>query len=226
MGLCYAAGMWRRGPVAGLLSGLLTLSCVAPEPPPVPTGDGFEPRPTRGVILISLDTVRADHLSCYGYERRTTPFLESLAERSVLFERAVAQYPSTLISHMSMFTGFYPRQHGVFPPAAVLSPEIETMPERLQAAGLRTAGHTEGGYVSGAYGFERGFEEFTDTPYADDTDVERTFERGLATTSASSFSCTPTRCTIRTTRRSRIATPSGTASRSCRSRPTVRHCTT
>jgi hypothetical protein len=156
-------------------------ACSSPERVRKATavGAGFEARPTRGVVLISLDTVRADHLSCYGYERRTTPFLDSLTERAVVFEYAVAQYPATLISHMSMFTGYYPRQHGVFPPAAVLAPEIETVPERLQAAGVRTAGHTEGGYVSGGYGFARGFEEFSDTPYSDDTDVERTFTRGL-----------------------------------------------
>ncbi|NIP16249.1 MAG: sulfatase-like hydrolase/transferase, partial [Pseudomonadales bacterium] len=61
--------------------------------------------PTRGYILISLDTLRADHLGLYGYERQTTPFLSRLAERSVVFERAIAQYPSTLASHMSIFTG-------------------------------------------------------------------------------------------------------------------------
>jgi len=171
----------RRLMLAALVACVLLAACSAPEPPapPAPTAEGFTARPTRGVILISLDTLRADHLSAYGYERRTSPFLDSLAERAVLFERAVVQYPATLISHMSIFTGYYPQQHGVFPPAAVLSEEIETMPERLLRAGIRTAGHTEGGFVSGGFGFARGFEEFTDTPYADDTDVERTFNRGL-----------------------------------------------
>jgi hypothetical protein len=137
------------------------------------------PRPTRGYIVISLDTLRADHLSAYGYHRRTSPFLDSLAERAVLFENTVIQFPATLISHMSMFTGYYPQQHGVFPPAAVLAEEIETLPEHFAKAGFRTSGHTEGGFMSGGYGFARGFEEFTDTPYEHDTDVERTFRRGL-----------------------------------------------
>lgn len=163
------------------LGALLLAACAAPEPrvPDPPAAEGFLPRPTRGYVVISLDTLRADHLSAYGYHRRTSPFLDSLAERAVLFENAVVQFPATLISHMSMFTGYYPQQHGVFPPAAVLAEEIETMPQHFQQAGFRTSGHTEGGFMSGVYGFARGFEEFTDTSYEHDTDIERTFGRGL-----------------------------------------------
>jgi hypothetical protein len=80
---------------------------------------------------------------------------------------------------MSMFTGLYPSEHEVFPPSSVLSAELRTLPEVLHKAGFRTFGHSEGGYVQGGYGFARGFEEWTDTPYAADTDVERTFARGL-----------------------------------------------
>ncbi|MDX1644545.1 MAG: sulfatase [Thermoanaerobaculia bacterium] len=169
-------------PAIRRFSALLLIAAACAEPPapaPPPVAEGFEPRPTRGYILISLDTLRADHLSAYGYERPTSPFLERLAEGSVLFERVAVQYPATLIAHMSMFTGYYPQQHGVFPPAAVLAESIETLPERFRAAGFRTAGHTEGGFVGGAYGFARGFEEWSDTPYSDDTDIVRTFERGL-----------------------------------------------
>jgi arylsulfatase A-like enzyme len=176
----------RRALALGCLVAIVSAGCE-PEAPPAPTrregltAVGFSPRATRGYVLISLDTLRADHLSCYGYERETSPFLERLiGSGAVVFDRAVVQFPSTLISHMSMFTGYYPRQHGVFPPAAVLSPAIETAPERFSKAGFRTAGHTEGGYVAGAYGFARGFDEFIDTPYADDRDIERTFGRGLA----------------------------------------------
>ena len=70
---------------------------------------GFELEPTRGFILSSIDTLRADHLGAYGYSRDTSPFLDSLAARGTLFERAVVQYPSTLTSHMSIFTGLYPQ---------------------------------------------------------------------------------------------------------------------
>lgn len=161
----------------------------APAPAPAPTPPhavaepaqtGFVPAPTRGYILISIDALRADHLGVYGYPKPTSPFVDELARRATVFDHAFAQVPSTLPSHMSMFTGLYPAEHGVFPPSAVLAPEIRTLPELLFHAGFRTAGHTEGGYVQGGYGFSRGFGEWSDTPYADDADVERTFGRGAA----------------------------------------------
>ncbi len=153
--------------------GLLFAACDR-DPEPLPT-----PAPTRGYILISLDALRPDHLGAYGYDRPTSPFLDSLAARGAVFERALAQYPSTLASHLTMFTGLYPQEHAVFRPERFLDTAIETLPERLRAQGFRTGGFTEGGFMTGAYGFERGFEEFDDPRYRDDTDVERTFERGL-----------------------------------------------
>ena len=134
--------------------------------------------PARGVILISLDTLRADHLGLYGYERPTSPFLDELATRGVVFEHAYAQFPSTLTSHMSMLTGLYPAEHGVYPPAGKLPPEIPLVAELLQAHGVRTAGHTEGGYVRGNFGFRRGFDEFDARDRAHDDSTERTFRRG------------------------------------------------
>ncbi len=143
---------------------------------PLPGADLL--RPTRGIVLISIDTLRADALGAYGYPLPTSPVFDRLAERGTLFEQAVAQYPSTLTSHMTIFTGLYPQEHQVLPPSTVLSESLPTIPEWLSARGFRTAGHTEGGFVAGGYGFQRGFEEFTDTAYRSDTDIERTFERG------------------------------------------------
>ena len=70
------------------------------------------PRP-RGVILISIDTLRADRLGCYGYERPTTPSLDRLAAAGTLFENCVAQAPWTLPAHATMLTGLAPHRHGV-----------------------------------------------------------------------------------------------------------------
>ncbi len=141
---------------------------------------GAVARPTRGYILISLDTLGAKHLGAYGSRRPTSPFFDSLAKRGTLFENAYVQYPSTLVSHMSIFTSLYPQQHGVYPPAYRLSPAIETFPERFSEAGFHTAGHTEGGYVGGVYGFGRGFDEFSDPRVEHTTDIEKTLEKGLA----------------------------------------------
>lgn len=143
-----------------------------PEPPRL--------SPTRGLILISLDTLRADRLGAYGYERPTSPFFDRLAaERGALFEHVSAPYPATLVSHMSMFTGLYPPQHGVYPPAMVLSDTVWTAAAALREAGFRTEAHTEGGYVARGYGFERGFEVYDDSAYGGDADIETTLARGL-----------------------------------------------
>jgi arylsulfatase len=150
-------------------------------------GCAREKKPRGRFILISLDTLRADHLGAYGYARPTSPFLDSLAARGTLFENAVVQLPGTLPSHMSIFTGLYPAEHGVYPETA-LSPLVRTLPEVLRAEGFRTAGHTEGGYVAGRYGFARGFEEWTDdSPMVEHEGrlvksreaVKRTFGRGM-----------------------------------------------
>lgn len=141
------------------------------------TGCGATPRPN--VILISVDTLRADHLGCYGYSRSTSPFLDSLAEHGTLFETAVVQVPGTLPSHMSIFTALRPNEHGVFPPDGALRPNIPTLPEILQNSGYRTAGFTEGGYVAGHFGFDRGFDRFDDDIPQLANDIEVTFSRGI-----------------------------------------------
>lgn len=123
---------------------------------------GNEPK---GIVLISVDTLGAHHVGTYGYERETTPNIDKWAEGAIVYEGAYAQLPGTLPSHMSMLTGLYPKEHGIYPsknqPVA-LAPDIWTLTEYLQNAGYRTAGFTEGGYVAGMYGFSRGFDEFED----------------------------------------------------------------
>lgn len=147
----------------------------AAQVPPVP-----RPEPARGVVLLSVDTLRADHLGTYGYERDTSPNLDRLAARGVVFDLAFAHAPSTLISHMSLFTSLLPPEHGVKPPQwNVLSPDIPTLPEAFRDAGYRTAGFTEGGYMEGDHGFARGFDQWQDPAFDDSTNVERTLERGL-----------------------------------------------
>jgi hypothetical protein len=80
---------------------------------------------------------------------------------------------------MSIFTGLQPPQHNVFPSGSALAETIPTLPERFAAAGFRAHAFTEGGFVAQGYGFERGFEVYDDTAYTSDTDIERTFRRGL-----------------------------------------------
>ena len=148
---------------------------VLDEPPPF---QGLSLRPTRGYVFVTLDALRADHLGAYGYERSTSPFFDSLAARGILFERAFAPYPATLVSNISLFTGLYPNRHSVYPPSQVLSDRVATLPEHLAAQGFRTMAHTEGGYMAGGFGFARGFERYTEDPHESESHIERTFSLG------------------------------------------------
>lgn len=134
---------------------------------------------SRGVILISLDTVSAEHLSLYGYHRETTPVMSALADRAVVFDHAYVQLPGTLPSHMSIFTSLYPDQHGVFPPSGVLDEFIGTLPEAFLNQGFRTAAFTEGGFVSGRFGFSRGFETYTEDRVLVWTGGNHVFKKGM-----------------------------------------------
>ena len=134
---------------------LLYPACGEPEKDQAP----------RGIILISADTLGAGHLGLYGYGPDTSPNIDRWAEEAVVFRNAFAQLPGTLPSHMSMMTGLTPGKHGVYPsqkmPVA-LADDIPTLAEKLQRAGYATAGFTEGGYVAGVYGFNRGFDQWDD----------------------------------------------------------------
>ena len=94
--------------------------------------------PPRNVILISIDTLRPDHLSCYGHERETSPAIDALAERGVRFADASSAAPWTLPSHATMFTGLYPSRHGVKDYSHRLPQESTTLAEVLSAHGFQT----------------------------------------------------------------------------------------
>jgi arylsulfatase A-like enzyme len=112
----------------------------------------------RNLIIISIDTLRADRLGCYGYGRPTSPNIDALAGRGLRFANVIAESPWTLPSHMSLFTGLHPSSHGVYDAKFRLAEKIPTMAEVLKIHGFRTFGYTGGGFVSGRFGFSRGFE--------------------------------------------------------------------
>ena len=119
-------------------------------------------QPPKGIILISLDTLRADHLGVYGYHRNTSPSIDAFAKESIVFENAVVQAPNTLPSHMSIMTSLYPSFHGVGRLSTPLSDEYLTLAELLKEGGYQTAAFTDGGYVSKLFGFNRGFDIYDD----------------------------------------------------------------
>lgn len=119
-----------------------------------------EREPPPNIVLISLDTLRADHMSLHGYPRSTTPFLESFAKRSaVTFENVVAQAPWTLPSHASLFTGSDAFRHGTNHDQGIASSHL-LMAEILRASGYSTLAVTGGGFLHPRYGFAQGFDSY------------------------------------------------------------------
>ncbi|MCD6099139.1 MAG: sulfatase [Candidatus Marinimicrobia bacterium] len=111
------------------------------------------------IILISIDTLRADHLSCYGYHRETTPNIDRIAEGGVLFKNAYSTAVWTPPAHASMLTGLYPSQHGVVDQNK-LDKNIPTIAEVLQRNGYRTAGFVNNSQVGALVGLDRGHDDF------------------------------------------------------------------
>ncbi len=118
------------------------------------------------LVWISLDTLRADHVSLYGYARETTPFLDELAREGAWVEWAIAPQSATLPVHMTQFTGFHPVVHGVMHsaknPGVRLRDDVRTLPEVLRDHGFRTRAWVDGGQMAGTFGFARGFESYDD----------------------------------------------------------------
>lgn len=99
-------------------------------------GDGAQARPN--VLLITVDTLRADHLGCYGYARDTSPNLDAFAKEAALFERAYSMAPFTAPSHASLFTGLHTPSHGVYYWGHKVAADAPTFAERFAGAGWRT----------------------------------------------------------------------------------------
>lgn len=111
------------------------------------------------VLLISIDTLRQDHVGVYGYEHNTTPNVDAFAADTIRFDNAIAQAPSTLPSHASIFTSMIPEHHRAFHATEQpLPPEALTMAEILFQEGFRTGAYTAGAQMSEKYGLDQGFD--------------------------------------------------------------------
>ncbi|HUT76277.1 MAG TPA: sulfatase, partial [Polyangia bacterium] len=145
--------------VPTLLVASLAASCGEPKA-------AEPPRPELpNVVLISIDTLRADRLGAWGYSRGTTPELDAFAREAVRFPNAIAQAPTTTPAHMSIFTGLLPAVHRMSniheDGPQSLDPSVTTFTELLRQAGYYTAGFHGGGNVDGSLGFERGFDFYS-----------------------------------------------------------------
>jgi arylsulfatase A-like enzyme len=145
------------------------LSCPA-EPAPA--------KAPRNVLVISLDTLRADRLGAYGNTQQLTPHLDRIASQGTAFMQAYAQYPNTHGSHAALFTGQYATRLGMLGGShARMRPDQATLASALAARGYVTVAFTEDGFVSSMYGFDHGFDR-----YDEGAANETTFEGYAAST--------------------------------------------
>lgn len=123
------------------------------------------------VILISLDTLRADHMGCFGYKRDTTPELDKWAKKGVFFKNSISNSSWTLPSHVSILASLYPGEAGIdvcenteHIKRSRLAPGIPSIASFLRFEGYKTYAITGGGYMSAIFGFDRGFDIYKEYP--------------------------------------------------------------
>jgi len=133
---------------------LFALSACRPAPSPTPTA--------RNLVLITIDTLRADRVGAYGWARAHTPALDSLAREGALFERAYAAAPITLPSHATMLTGRYPPGHGARDNGLRVSESVSTLATQLRTAGFTTAAFVAAFPLDHQFGLARGFDVYGD----------------------------------------------------------------
>jgi arylsulfatase A-like enzyme len=136
----------------------------------------LRPRPRPNVLLITLDTTRWDHLSCYGYAVKTTPAIDGMAREAVRYERAISPSSWTLPAHASIFTGMLPTHHRAHfsfdenidpekiegPMFYSLHPDLPTLAEDMKTLGYRTGGIVAAPLLTAKFGFGRGFDYYED----------------------------------------------------------------
>lgn len=135
--------------VCCLAAALLAATCSPPAAPSRPD-----------IVVYLCDTLRADHLGAYGYERETSPNIDRLAADSIVFERALAPSSWTKASTASLLTGLYPTQHNANDRDSRLPGGIKLLSERLQELGYHTIGIITNPFVSNTFGFKKGYDEF------------------------------------------------------------------
>lgn len=155
-------------PIACVATAIACVACKGDDP------QGSSATPRRAILIV-IDTLRADHLGCYGYERETSPHLDTFAERAVLFEHAYAQAPWTVASVASLLTSYYPQTHGLTHARdnRAIAESIDLLPERLADDGLATAAFVANMTLDETVDFYVGFDEHAivvdeSAPYPDE----------------------------------------------------------
>jgi arylsulfatase A-like enzyme len=138
--------------IGSLLVIAISACGVAPAAPTEPVN----------LVILSIDTLRPDHLGTYGYSRATSPNLDRFAQRSVVFDQAVTVHVATAPAHGTILTGRYPGSHGIQRNGMRLKPGVPTLAETLAAHGLATGAFVSGWTLQRHTGLDRGFSVFDD----------------------------------------------------------------
>ncbi len=139
-----------------LILGLATISCTHQDSPSWRVGDDSLPN----IMLVVIDTLRADHLGMYGYSRPTSPNLDAFADEAAVFQRSFSHSPWTMPSIASILTGLVPRDHGITQWEQPLAPRFLTLTERLQQAGYRTGACVSHHILKPRYHYDQGFQSY------------------------------------------------------------------
>jgi choline-sulfatase len=160
VGAARVTGLTLRalGEQGAVVVGAARLRLPEPAAPPPAAGLALPRRPN--LIVYLVDTLRADHLGCYGYDRPTSPEIDRFARGAALFENGRAQASWTRPAVATLLTGLYPISHGAEEKYTRIPDEVVTLAERLAAAGYETAMFTTNANVAGRFGFDQGFETF------------------------------------------------------------------
>jgi len=172
LGLGFVLRGGAAGPVEAEAAAGIPLE--AGQPLPILDGQGAP-----NLLFITIDTLRADHLGVYGYQRYTSPWIDRYTRDAMLFQTTVAQKTCTAPSFATMMTGLYPRTHGLSRNHGVLSEESNTLAERLQKWGYRTAAFVSNPACSDYFNFDQGFDSFDFTFYDEDVESKAMNQRLL-----------------------------------------------
>ena len=146
-----------------LITLALSATCSTEKPKPDTAGK-------YNILLIVMDAQRADHLSCYGNERETSPSIDRLAHSGIQFNRAISQASWTLPSHASLFTGMLPGEHNTHAQHTWLLDKYDTLAELLERAGYQTVGFSNNPQISSSNNLVQGFDTFVSV-WAESTKV-------------------------------------------------------
>ena len=147
--------------------------------------DSAAKRPGPNIILFSIDALRPDHLSSFGYPIKTSPNIDTFSGRSIVFTNAYCTSPSTLPSHASILTGLYAGKHQVgkrtkmMPRLQRIPDDLVTLAELAAERDYRTAAITDDGYVSSFYGFQQGFRQYIENNDVEKNEVVTTIDDGI-----------------------------------------------